>query len=336
MQEKRKQNSAASASEEAPAAPREALPVLHERDSPSHERAVPPQEATDVLENAAAILQQRFGAQALRKASHLTDGVIPPHIVTGFPELDAATGCRGIPLGDITLLSGRATSGKLTLAYKTLMHAQRSSHEPVRHADDKSQQPTGNTLVAIVDLNQSTDPDYLARAGVDLERSLIIRPQTGPEAVNLMLDLARTQDVRAILVDSLTDLLLMQEANSRSSTNGRSSTGGRLQAVLSQLRTLLRSANCALILIDEVSPPWQRWNGINQSAFVQQSAALHIALEWEDWLFQQQDLVGYRVQARILKSRWARGEPSAALDIRFATAESGNKSQETVIARETW
>ena len=42
---------------------------------------------------------------------------------TSFPALDAITGCQGVPLGDITLFSGRTTSGKLTLAYKTLMNA---------------------------------------------------------------------------------------------------------------------------------------------------------------------------------------------------------------------
>ena len=255
------------------------------------------------LESTAAALHQRYGPQALRKASKLAEQTIPPHISTSFPALDAITGCGGVPLGGITLLSGRTTSGKLTLAYKTLMNAQRPTRNRKR------------SLIAIVDLTRSTDPDYLARAEVDLEHSLIARPDHGQEAVDLLLDLARTQHLRAILVDSLTDLLAVRGA------------GRRLQAALGQLKHLLRSANCALIFVDEPSPPWQRWFNLDRSAIVRQHAALHIEMQRESWIARQQEMVGYRARARILKSRWARGFPSASVEIRFNGA---------IAARQTW
>ena len=255
------------------------------------------------LDSTAAALHQRYGAQALRKASNLAGQAVPPHISTSFPALDAITGCQGVPLGDITLLSGCTTSGKLTLAYKTLMNAQR----PARNRN--------RALVAIVDLTRSTDPDYLSRAEVDLEYSLIARPDHGQEAVDLLLDLARTQQLRAILVDNLTDLLATRGA------------GRRLQAALGQLRYLLRSANCALIFVDEPSPPWQRWFNLDRSAIVRQHAALHIEMQRESWIVHQQKMAGYCARARILKSRWVRGFPSAPVEIRFNGA---------IAARQTW
>ncbi len=95
-----------------------------------------------------------------------------PHVATGFATLDQMTGCQGIPLGAITLLSGRTTSGKLTLAYKLLANAQRASHGGVAYT------------VGLVDLNRTADPDYLARCGVDLEHLLVARPQTSQQAVD--------------------------------------------------------------------------------------------------------------------------------------------------------
>jgi RecA/RadA recombinase len=255
------------------------------------------------LESTAAILHERYGPQALRRASNLTAQTIPPHISTGFSALDAITGCRGVPQGDITLLSGRTTSGKLTLAYKTLMNAQC----PARNRE--------RALVAIVDLTRSTDPDYLSRAGVDLEYSLIVRPDHGQEAVDLLLDLARTQHLRAILVDSLTDLLAARGA------------GRRLQAALGRLKHLLRSANCALIFVDEPSPPWQRWLNLDRSAIVRQHVALHVEMQRESWIIRQQEMVGYCACARVLKSRWARGFSSAPVEIQFNGA---------ITARQTW
>lgn len=257
------------------------------------------------LESTAAALHQRYGAQALRKASNLTKQIVPPHISTGFPNLDAITGCQGIPLGDITLISGSTTSGKLTLAYKTLMNAQR----PARNRKHT------RALVAIVDLNHSTDPDYLSRAEVDLEHSLIARPTQGQEALDLLRDLARTQHLRAILVDNLTDLLTMR------------GVGRRLQGTLSQLRHSLRSANCALVFVDEPSPPWQRWLNLDRSAILRQHAALHIEMQRENWIVHRQEMAGYYAHARILKSRWARGFPATPIEICFNGA---------ITARQTW
>ncbi len=76
------------------------------------------------LESAVAGLQLRHGDKAVRKASELASFSTPPHIATGFGALDALTGCAGFPLRASTLLTGQMTSGKLTLAYKTLVNAQ--------------------------------------------------------------------------------------------------------------------------------------------------------------------------------------------------------------------
>lgn len=243
------------------------------------------------LESTAAALHQRYGPQALRKAGDLPVA-LPPHIATGFPALDRLTGCKGIPLGEITLLTGQTTSGKLTVAYKTLQHAQQPRNRQ-------------RSLVAILDITHSTDPDYLARAGVDLDHTLIVRPEHSADAVDLLGDIARSGQARALLVDSLTDLLAERD------------TGRRLHAALGQFRHLLRAANCALIFVDEPSPPWQRWLNLDRSAIVRQHTALHVQMEYESWIVHDQEMTGYRACARLLKSRWARGFPSAPVEIEF-------------------
>ncbi|HHH41453.1 MAG TPA: hypothetical protein ENK56_05555, partial [Chloroflexi bacterium] len=76
------------------------------------------------LEQTVARLRRRYGERAVRRAAELERERPPAGIPTGFPELDQRTGCGGIPRGRLTLLSGRTTSGKLTLAYKVLAQAQ--------------------------------------------------------------------------------------------------------------------------------------------------------------------------------------------------------------------
>ena len=117
------------------------------------------------LESAVVAIQRQHGPKALRKG--LPRRVAPPHIATGFPQFDKATGCGGLPPGQLTLLSGPATSGKLTLDDKTLAH-------------------TGHS--AILDLNYTVDADYLVRCGANLDQLVIVQPEIS-DTVTLLLDL---------------------------------------------------------------------------------------------------------------------------------------------------
>ncbi len=149
------------------------------------------------------------------------------HIPTGFAALDAITGCGGVPLGAFTLLSGRSTSGKLTLAYKLLANAQR---------------PNGGAphTVGLLDLSRTADPDYVHRCGVDLAHLLVGRPPpSGAQAVHLLGDLVQHGGVRALVVDSLADLAAASE--------GRRS----LYALLPRLSQMLRTSGAALVVLDE-------------------------------------------------------------------------------------
>ncbi len=252
------------------------------------------------LDNAVAGIQRRYGPQVLRRGDDLGGREIP-HIVSGFAALDAITGCGGAPLGAITLFSGRSTSGKLTLAYTLLASAQRTG-DRVQHT------------VALLDLSRTADPDYVHRCGVELDYLLVGRPATERQAVELLGDLAQRPGVRALVVDSLADLTAVEGLR-------------YLHALLPHLQQMVRRNECALIVLDEAHPPWRRWLNLDSSRRVRQAASLHIEMQREQWLRRGGELVGYRAQARVLKSRWAPGGRSAAVEIVF---------NGTVKARQTW
>lgn len=241
------------------------------------------------LQQTVDALRRQYGEGIVRRASEMARPHAVAHVPTGFPELDDLTGCGGVPLNSLTLLSGRTTSGKLTLAYKVLAAAQRTRRQPV----------------AILDLTRSSDPDYLARCGVDLKRLLFVRPDSGEQAVNLLLELVAARQVQALLVDSLADLA--RERNSLRHLNRN----------LVSLQRLLHDSGCGLLLLDEAHPPWLRWLGLHSSYAVEQWAALHLHLQREAWLYSNDELAGYRAQAQLRKSRWASAGAHASVVIRF-------------------
>lgn len=238
------------------------------------------------LQSTLAAIQKQHGVGAVRKGSELTRGVIPPSISTGFQALDAITGCTGLPIGAVTLLSGLITSGKLTLGYKTLVSAQQRKHD----------------YVAIIDLYHHSDPDYLSRCGLDLERLLLIKPYAESRVVDLLIDLVQTQKARAVLIDGfLADRGIASYLNRK----------------LSLLNQAVRKANCALIIISEPAPPWKRWLGLDTGGALRQQTALSIEMQREQWLSENGEIVGYQANACVLKSRWAYGKPTAKVRITF-------------------
>lgn len=240
------------------------------------------------LDSTVAALQRRYGERALQRGT--TSRSFPPHIATGFSALDALTGCQGIPLGAVTLLSGRMTSGKLTLAYKTLAEAQ---------GRRKKQQ------VALLDMSGSSDPDYLTRCGVTLNQLLLIQPNPDTKVMQLLLDLVTTGQLRLILIDSLPDLLAHR------------SSGRRALQMMDQLVHLLRESGCALVLLDEYAPGWLRWLRPASHTPLAQHAALHIALKRERWLYREQQITGYEAEAALMRSRWAKSGAKTRIAITF-------------------
>ncbi len=277
------------------------------------------------FESTLTVLERRWGPRVLMPARQAQQR--PVGIPTGFAALDDALGIGGIPLGAMTLLSGRTTSGKLTLAYKLLSHAQRpsisargltnmqtSAVSETAEVCDCPRSPQHH-LVAVLDLNQSSDPDYLARCGVALDHVLMARPQSARQTRAVLLDLVRSHQVRAILVDSLADLIA--DANHRR----------YLDEALPQVNLLLSHVECALIFLDEAYPLWRRWLSGHASNLMGYHAALHIELQRERWLEESGELRGYQAQARVIRNRWARSGQAVSIAIEF---------NGTVRARDTW
>ena len=245
-------------------------------------------------------MEHRWGSGVL-----VASGAAPrpaESLSTTFPALDQLTGTGGIPLHAVTVFSGSATSGKLTLAYRVLSRAQQGTPDR-RHS------------VAILDLGASSDPDYLTRSGLDLDRLLLVRPQGAKQAWRVLLDLVRSRELRAILVDSLSELMVDKEGASM------------VEQMMPQVNLALKSADCALLLVDEVQAAWLPPLASGTSRAVRHYASLHLELERVEWIESAGELTGYCVKARLVKSRSQRQGESATVVISF---------NETVRAREIW
>lgn len=117
------------------------------------------------------------------------------HTPTGIFTLDMAL-FGGVPEGLCTLLYGRESSGKTTLATRCVANSQRKYP---------------NKRPVFIDIEGTFDPVWAARHGVDNERLVLVQPSTGEMALDIADGVLRAEETSIVVVDSLAALTPFKE-----------------------------------------------------------------------------------------------------------------------------
>lgn len=119
----------------------------------------------------------------------------PIRLPTGVFALDLAL-CGGIPNRGVTMFHGRRSSGKTTTALKTIATTQRLY-------------PAG--VCVLIDQEHTFEPVWAQKLGVDLDRLIVVQPETGEQAVDFIDGMLNTPGVVLVVLDSVAALVPMKE-----------------------------------------------------------------------------------------------------------------------------
>lgn len=115
---------------------------------------------------------------------------------TGIFEFDFYTG-GGFPCGRYSIVYGPESSCKTNVALKAVANAQK--------------QPPPCNKAIWVNIEQSFDPVWAEKMGVNTNELLIVQAGYGEEAVDLVDALVRAEDVAILVVDSMAGLIASKE-----------------------------------------------------------------------------------------------------------------------------
>lgn len=132
-------------------------------------------------------IQKLHGDQAMY---HGEDPLLErhPRISTGIIELDDITG-GGFAKGKIVDLYGPESSGKSGIAMKFLAEAQKEG------------------VCVFIDLENAYDPDLAEINGVDTDTLRVVHLEAAEDVLQLIIDLAMTGEVSAVVIDSFAGLV---------------------------------------------------------------------------------------------------------------------------------
>ncbi|NCA71843.1 MAG: hypothetical protein EOM91_17535, partial [Sphingobacteriia bacterium] len=209
-----------------------------------HARA-PQEETGEGVEAVLRRLEARFGEGVVTLArAHAPIAVIP----TGSPALDTALGIGGLPRGRIVEIYGPEASGKTSLALGIIAEAQR-----------------GGGTCAFIDAEHALDDGYAARLGVDPNRLLLSRPDTGEQALEITEQLICCGGVAVVVVDSVAALTPRAE---RQAGIGQAPPGLQARLMSQGLRRLAAPAaraGCTVIFINQMRRALGAWQGFSQT-----------------------------------------------------------------------
>ena len=115
---------------------------------------------------------------------------------TGIFEFDFYSG-GGFPCGRYSIVYGPESSNKTNLCLKAVAAAQK-------------QEPPCNKAIW-VNIEQSFDPIWAAKMGVDVSQLEVVQAGYGEEAIDLVDALVRAEDVAILVVDSMAGLIASKE-----------------------------------------------------------------------------------------------------------------------------
>jgi len=184
------------------------------------------------VEKKKAALAKLFPDTDIRIGSDETLDI--PRISTGSIVVDSIIG-GGLPAGRITEIFGPYSSGKTTFALTSIANVQKQG---------------GSAL--FIDLESSLDPRWAKRLGVDLESLIVVSPDLGSEALDLLSKAVAMKAFDIIVFDSIGGLVADGVYTDGTDHSGMGEVARMLSSVVPTIAQKAKKTQTTVVFINQL------------------------------------------------------------------------------------
>ena len=187
------------------------------------------------LKDVIASIQSKFGDDSIVIMNETPKVKSEDIISTGILGLDSALGIGGLLRGRIIEIFGPESSGKTTIALKSISQAQAQGG-----------------ICAFVDAEHALDLEYAKKLGVKVKDLLVSQPNTGEQALEIVDSLVRSGKIDIVVVDSVAALTPQAEIEGDMGDHHVGRQARLMSQALRKLTSIVSKSNTIVIFINQI------------------------------------------------------------------------------------
>jgi recombination protein RecA len=191
-------------------------------------------EKMKTLDVAISQIEKNFGKGAIMRMGDAAK-IKVESVPSGSLSVDYALGIGGFPRGRIIEVYGPESSGKTTVCLHTVAEAQK-----------------GGGIAAFIDAENSLDPSYAERLGVDVDNLLISQPDFGEQALDICETLVRSGAIDVIVVDSVAALVPKNEIEGDMGDSHMGLQARLMSQALRKLTAIVNKSKTVVIFVNQL------------------------------------------------------------------------------------
>ena len=248
-------------------------------------------------------IEKEYGKGSIMKLGDRAAVDVEP-IPSGSLLLDKALGIGGYPKGRIIEIYGPESSGKTTLALHAIAEVQKRGGR-----------------AAFIDAENAIDPVYAKHLGVNIDELILSQPDSGEQALNIMLMLIESGAVDLVVVDSVAALVPQAELDGEMGEMQVGAQARMMSKAMRKLSGMMNQNDCTAIFINQLrlkvgvmygNP--ETTPGVYALKFY---SSVRIEIRKSEVIKNGTEIVGNKVNVKIVKNKVAAPFRKCTLEITY-------------------
>jgi len=225
-------------------------------------------------------------------------------ISTGSLSLDIALGVGGLPKGRITEIYGPESSGKTTLALSVIAQAQKEGGK-----------------CCFIDVEHAIDPKWAEKIGVQVDKLYFSQPNSAEEALDIIENLVKSNQIDVIVLDSIAALAPRVELDANMGDSHIGLQARLMSHALRKLTAIIKKSNTLVILVNQLrmkigvmfgNP--EITSGGNSLKYY---ASVRLDIRKVGTIKNKEVIIGNQIRVKVVKNKVAQAYTVADFEIEF-------------------